>query len=302
MTPARATLVGFSAILLWALLALMTVLTAPVPPFELTALCFAIGAGVGLAWTAKTGGFARLRAVPPAAYGFGIAGLFGYHFCYFTALRLAPPAEAGLIAYLWPLLIVLLAGLMPGQRLSLWHILGALLAFLGVALLVGGKLESVSAGALPGFGMAFLCALIWSVYSVGSRRFGAVPTEAVTLFCLATALLSGLAHVAMEPTVWPANPLGWLAIAGLGAGPLGLAFFTWDIGMKRGDIQLLGVASYAAPLLSTVALVLAGITPAAPKLFAAAALIVGGAALAAWASARARRLSAGSAGRSLPSA
>jgi drug/metabolite transporter (DMT)-like permease len=49
-------------------------------------------------------------------------------------------------------------------------------------------------------------------------------------------------------------------VLALGIGPVGAAFFTWDIGMKRGDIQLLGVASYAAPLLSTLALVAAGIT------------------------------------------
>lgn len=289
MTTRSATIIGFTAILLWASLAVLTVLTAPVPPFELTAICFAIGAGVGLVWMLARGGLGRLRTVPPAAYAFGIAGLFGYHFCYFTALRMAPPAEAGLIAYLWPLFIVLLSGLLPGERLSPAHILGALAALAGVALLVGGNVTRVSGEALPGFGVAFLCALIWSVYSVGSRRFGAVPTEAVTVFCIATALLSALAHLALEQTVWPRGAAGWLATIGLGIGPLGIAFFTWDIGMKKGDIQLLGVASYAAPLLSTLALIAAGITPASPKILSAAVLIVGGAALAARASAKARR-------------
>jgi drug/metabolite transporter (DMT)-like permease len=70
----------------------------------------------------------------------------------------------------------------------------------------------------------------------------------------------------------------------LGLGPVGLAFFTWDIGMKKGDIQLLGVTSYAAPLLSTLALVLAGKADPSIRLLAAAVLITGGAALAARAS------------------
>ncbi len=42
-------------------------------------------------------------------------------------------------------------------------------------------------------------------------------------------------------------------------GPVGLAFYVWDIGVKQGDIQLLGTSSYAAPLLSTLLLVLVGI-------------------------------------------
>lgn len=139
---------------------------------------------------------------------------------------------------------------------------------------------------LPGLALAFGCALTWAAYSVLSRRLGDVPTESVTVFCLATAALSVMVHLAVEETVWPASGMGWLAMLALGLGPVGAAFFTWDIGMKRGDIQLLGVASYAAPLLSTLALVVAGVAPVTPTLALAAVLIAGGAALAARASAR----------------
>lgn len=136
MTRARATLIGFSAILLWALLALLTIGSAPVPPFLLNAICFAIGGAIGLVWTVVTGQGRLLRRVPVRVYLFGTIGLFGYHFLYFTAFRLAPAAETGLIAYLWPLFIVLLSGLLPGERLSFAHILGALIAFAGAALIV----------------------------------------------------------------------------------------------------------------------------------------------------------------------
>ncbi len=281
MTRNRATAIGFTAVLMWALLALLTVGSAPVPPFLLTALCFGIGGGLALVWLLAGRGLAVLRAVPLGVYLFGTAGLFGYHFLYFSALRMAPAAEAGLIAYLWPLFIVLFSGLLPGERLRGLHLIGAGLAFAGAALIVLRGGASFTPAALPGYGLAFLCALTWSTYSVISRRFGSVPTEAVTVFCLATAILSGLAHLALEPTVWPQGPLGWVSVLALGLGPVGAAFFTWDIGMKKGDIQLLGVASYAAPLLSTLVLVLAGIAQATPVLLLAALLIAGGALLAA---------------------
>jgi drug/metabolite transporter (DMT)-like permease len=277
----RATGIGITAILMWALLALFTVGSAPVPPFLLSALCFGIGGGLALVWLMLGPGLAVLNDVPLSAYAFGTAGLFGYHFLYFSALRLAPAAEAGLIAYLWPLLIVLFSGLLPGERLQRLHLLGALLAFTGAALIVMRGGVAFASAALPGYGLAFLCALIWSVYSVGSRRFGRVPTEAVTIFCLASAGLSVVAHVLLEETLWPTGVSGWSSVLALGLGPVGLAFFTWDIGMKKGDIQLLGVASYAAPLLSTLALVLAGIAEPTPVLAVAAVLITGGAVLAA---------------------
>ena len=286
MQTRKATIIGFSAILLWALLALFTIGSKPVPPFLLNTLCFALGGGIGLIWTAAKGGLGQLRSVSWRVYAFGTFGLFAYHALYFTAFRLSPTAETGLIAYLWPLFIVLLSGLLPGERLGWLHVVGALMAFSGAALIVLRGGVSLAGNSLAGLGLAFLCAITWAVYSVVSRRIGAVPTQSVTVYCLATAVLSGIAHLLFEETMWPEDSLGWLSVLALGIGPVGIAFFTWDIGMKRGDIQLLGVASYAAPLLSTLALVVAGIAPASPVLLVAAALITLGAALAARASAK----------------
>lgn len=283
MTKAKATATGFTAVLMWSLLALFTIGSAPVPPFLLNALCFGIGGLIGLAWTARQG-FGVLRGIDWRVYAFGTIGLFGYHFLYFTAFRLSPTAETGLIAYLWPLFIVLFSGLLPGEKLRAPHVIGALIAFAGAAVIVLGR-DDNGAGSAVGLTLAFLCALTWAGYSVLSRRLGNVPTESVTVFCLATATLSVLAHLALEETVWPADAMGWGAVLALGVGPVGAAFFTWDIGMKRGDIQLLGVASYAAPLLSTLALVAVGIAQPSWAIAIAAVLITGGAALAARASA-----------------
>ena len=96
MSRGRATAIGFGAVLLWAALALFTVAVGRVPPFQLTAVCFAIGGLIGLAWIAAGGrGLAAFRGLPKAVWIVGIGGLFGYHFCYFFALRNAtsPPSR-----------------------------------------------------------------------------------------------------------------------------------------------------------------------------------------------------------------
>jgi drug/metabolite transporter (DMT)-like permease len=286
MTRPQATAIGFVAVLLWALLALFTVGSAPTPPFLLNTLCFAIGGTLGLIWAAATGALPRLRKVPLRVYILGTLGLFGYHALYFSALRLAPAAEAGLIAYLWPLLIVIFSGLLPGEVLKNGHIIGACLGFAGAALIITGGGAGFSAEYAPGYALAVLCALTWSGYSVLSRKVGTAPTASVAVFCLASAALSLPMHLLFEETVLPQTTLGWAAIAGLGLGPVGLAFFVWDIGVKQGDIQLLGTSSYAAPLLSTLVLVIAGVAAPSFTLLWAAALITGGAAIAARASLR----------------
>jgi len=275
-----ATFVGFTAVLMWSLLAALTAATGAVPPFLLTALAFAIGAAVGLVWIAVRGRWSDLRQ-PAAAWVLGVGGLFGYHFFYFTALRQAPPVEASLIAYLWPLLIVILSAFLPGERLRWFHVAGAGLGLLGTALVVtGGRGIAVDLDYIPGYAAAFVCAVTWSTYSVMSRRFAAVPTGAVAGFCLVTALLSALAHLLLEETVWPAGAGEWLAVLALGLLPVGTAFYVWDYGVKHGDIQVIGASAYAAPLLSTAILIVAGFAAPSLAVGLAALLIAGGAVLA----------------------
>ncbi|QCO56258.1 EamA family transporter [Pseudorhodobacter turbinis] len=285
MTRNKATAIGFTAVLMWALLALFTIGSAPTPPFLLSAMCFGIGGVIGLVWTVRGAGLGVLAKVDWKVYAFGTLGLFGYHFFYFTAFRWGPNASTGLIAYLWPLFIVLLSGLLPGENLRKGHVLGAVIALVGAGVIVVTADGGAAGASLPALGLAFLCALTWSCYSVASRYFGAVPTESVTVFCLATAVLSLLAHLGLEQSVWPEGAMGWASVLALGLGSVGAAFFTWDMRMKQGDIQLLGVASYAAPLLSTLVLVLAGVAEATWSLALATVLITSGAALAAYASA-----------------
>src|SRR6185369_2748728 len=174
-----ATFIGFAAIAMWSLLSLLTVASGTVPPFQLAAMTFAIGGGIGAAtWLLRPHAVAALRQ-PPEVWALGVGGLFGYHALFFIALRLAPPAEAQLVNYVWPLFIVLGSALLPGERLKSHHVLGALVALAGTVVLFVGRDDITFAGAyLPGFACAFGAAVIWAVYSVLSRRFAAVPTDA----------------------------------------------------------------------------------------------------------------------------
>ncbi|MEO1291665.1 MAG: EamA family transporter [Pseudomonadota bacterium] len=289
----KATAIGFVAVILWSLLALLTVASGRVPPFQLVAMCFLIGGLIGLADIFRGGrSLGRAWQQPARVWLFGVGGLFGYHFFYFTALRNAvgAEAEAGLIAYLWPLLIVLFSALLPGERLRSGHVVGALLGFGGAAVILSGKVGGLSfdtAGestVMLGLALALVCALVWTGYSVGSRIVGEAPTDTVAGFCLVSAVLGAVCHLALEETVWPLTATELAGVIGLGLGPVGLAFYAWDIGVKRGDIQLLGVSSYAAPLLSTLILVVTGFAQASLELVLATGLIVVGSLLAARAS------------------
>jgi drug/metabolite transporter (DMT)-like permease len=278
----RATVSGFVAIGMWAGLGLFTAASGAVPPLQLVAMAFALMFALTLVkWIWRRDPVLRILRQQPAAWSLGVGGLFGYHFFYFMALRNAPAVEANLINYLWPLLIVVFAALLPGERLRWFHLAGALCGLAGAVLLVGkgGTFDFDQRYAL-GYASAIACACIWASYSVLSRRFATVPTDTVGGFCGVTALLAAMAHLIFETTHWPETTLQWLAVAGLGIGPVGLAFFFWDHGVKHGHIQLLGAAAYAAPLMSTLLLILAGFAELTWSVAFACALITGGAVLA----------------------
>ena len=284
MTLSRraATAIGFGAVLLWASLATLTAASGTMPPFQLLAVTFAIGGLAGAAlWTVRPNAIRALRQ-PWPVWLLGVGGLFGYHAAYFIALRHAPVVEAGLINYLWPLLIVLFSALLPGEKLKWQHLAGCALALAGAVLVVTrGRGLSLDPVYLPGYLAALFAAVAWGAYSVLSRRFAHVSSDAITGFCLATAALATVIHLLIEPTIWPVGLGEWAAIIGLGLGPVGLAFYVWDIGVKHGDIQVLGAASYATPLLSTGLLILTGFAAYTPLLLVASLLITAGAVLAA---------------------
>jgi drug/metabolite transporter (DMT)-like permease len=254
-----ATLSGLLAIVLWSSLALLTTATDGLPPFEVLAVGFGFAAVFGLIRTALRGrgGWRQLRQ-PWPALGLTTAALFGYHALYFIALKRAPAVEANLLNYLWPLLIVLFAALLPGVRIRGLQVVGTLLGLLAAIVLVTrGSGIGMQPRYLPGYFAALGAAVIWAAYSVLNRRHAQVPSEAIIVACAMVALFGALAHLGFEQTVRPSFTQ-WLVLALMGIGPVGAAFLLWDHGTKHGDIAVLGSLSYLAPLLSTLLLVLAG--------------------------------------------
>ncbi|HEX5958794.1 MAG TPA: DMT family transporter [Hyphomicrobiaceae bacterium] len=276
-----ATTLGVGAILLWATLASLTALKGGVPPFATTAVSLAIGGAIMAAVALVRGRPGLLKPTLPSL-GLGIYGLFVYHALYFSALRLAPPAEASLITSMWALFTVLFSALLPGHRLRPGHIVGALLGFAAAFVLTHDKLGGSAdlAAVRWGYVLAAGCALVWSSFSVASRLLAAVPSESLAAPALVSAVLAALCSLAFETWTGPEDWVAWAALAAIGAGPLGIAFLLWDIGMKKGNVPLLGVLSYAALIISTAMLVILGFAEPAWTLAVACALMVTAAVLA----------------------
>ncbi|GAB4212101.1 MAG: DMT family transporter [Rhodoferax sp.] len=278
--PERGALVlALGAIVLWGSLASLGVALAHVPPFLLTGLSLWVGALLAL--PLSRGRWQSLR-VPWTTLALGVYGLFGYHLLLFLALRHAPAVQANLINYLWPLLIVVLAPLLlPGLRWRAHHVFAACLGFGGAALVILARAPDVTgagAGSPWGYAAALAAALMWSTYSLLTRRVAPFGTAAIGSFAVVSGALALACHALWEPTVTLSLRDG-LLIAAMGLGPMGGAFFLWDAALKRGDARHIGVLSYLTPLLSTTGLLLLQGQWPTPSVVLAGLLILGAAAV-----------------------
>ena len=266
----QANLYALGAIALWASLASLGVSLTHIPPFLLTGIALIIGSVP--AWPFVLRDPSQWR-IPARTLALGVYGLFAYHFLLFIALRHAPPVEANLVNYLWPLLIVVLAPVvLPGVALRLPHVLAALLGFGGAAIaMVGGRELSgtLAWGYLPALAAAF----IWATYSLLTKRVAAFPTTAIGLFGLVSGVLSLLCHVVLEPAA-SLQARDWALLAVLGLGPLGASFFLWDKALKLGDARHIGILSYITPLASTALLLLVSGRPFSWSIAISTAMII----------------------------
>ncbi|HYW57198.1 MAG TPA: DMT family transporter [Polaromonas sp.] len=270
----QASLYALGAIALWATLAALSVSLTHIPPFLLTGIALVIGSIP--AWPQW-----RSWKLPPMTLALGIYGLFGFHFLLFIALRHAPPVEANLVNYLWPLFMVVLAPLfLPGLHLRPVHLLAALLGFAGAAVAILGARSGAAGGMgwawgyVPALGSAF----IWASYSLLTKRVLPFPTAAIGLFGLVSGVLSLLCHWAMEPAA-SLSGRDWILLAVMGLGPLGGAFFLWDKALKLGDARQIGILSYLTPLGSTALLMLVSGRALTWSIALAAVMIIGAAVL-----------------------
>ena len=246
----NAQLLAMGAILLWASLAPLGVQLAHLPPFWLTGVALLVGSVLALPLSRFD---PRQWRVPMSTLIMGVYGLFGFHFLLFIALRYAPPVQANLVNYLWPLGIVVMAPLfLRDAVLRPQHVMAALMGFAGAALAITGG-RSLSAewawGYVPALGSAF----IWASYSLLTRRVAHFPTAAIGGFAFVSGLLALACHWLWEPAVHP-TATDWLLVVVMGLGPLGGAFFLWDAALKRGNAQHIGLLSFLTPLLSTMLL------------------------------------------------
>lgn len=266
----QATIIGFFAIFLWSSLALFTTQVESIPPLLSLAITFGIASIFCLVINFIRGDLLHSwKKTPHRVKLLGGLSFFFYHFCYFYAFQHMPSFQAGIITSVWPLLIVLMMARSKGKTIKWGHLIGASIAFLGTVMIIhsGSQLSTIqnttrnipeTQATTLAYVAAVSCSLIWGGYALINRQLSNVPSCSILWYCLITTVLAIISHFMFEVSVWTLSQNTWISLIGLGFGPIGIAFFCWDIGVKHGNLSLLGVLCFTAPGLSVIWLALFG--------------------------------------------
>lgn len=275
---------GALGVVLWGSETALITLTQRLPPFQTVALAFAFAACLSaVGWWVTQVDIRSLLRQPPRVWLLTTFSLTVFHSCIYFAVRHAPPASSALLQGTTPLVVVFGSALLGGQRVRWWHLVGVGLGFTGVAVLVGTGSDTAAEFQNPGIYLALIAvaAALWGLYSILSRSLADVPSSALGISFLGSGVLTGLCHISFEHWIDPSLQ-EWLAIAGLGALPMGLAIFLWDFGVKRGDLQSLSALSYLEPLVGAVLVAAVGRGYLTVSMLWSGILIVGGATVASY--------------------
>ncbi|MFT4069043.1 DMT family transporter [Paraburkholderia sp.] len=269
-------------VLMWSTLATSVDLLHGVPTLFVNGVALTIGGLIGVPW-------AKHWKLSLGLLAAGSGLMFVYHVIYFYALQLGDPIGVSLLHYLWPVLILCLASrLSSEQARPRAPYFSAALGFGGAIAacwsVQGASNEPTMLGhhllnQVAAYALALLSAFAWAGYSVLGKRYSAVSSHAVGAFTLLAGLGCLVLHFSMEqtPTITTRD---WLVLVYMGLGPMGLAFYLWDFGMKRANTSVTTALSYATPVLSTVFLALYAARPLTMTLWVGVLLVTASIALA----------------------
>lgn len=266
------TLLGYLALIMWSTGATNACFLRDIPTFQVLGLVFLVSCIVSFVSLVKNKAWHQLK-VPSKTYllifcGAGLQQLF-----YIFAFSKAPPVEADIIIYLWPVLAVLLCALFFKDKIRPRYWLAVVLGLASVVLPSISKLSEANSLSLnSGHLFAFLCAVCWASYSAFAQRMRGINLYTVGL------VYAVMACLCFGYMLWAQIPFVWLtpsqtAVLIFYSFVVMFALQLWTKGMQFGKAKQLTVSSYLKPVISILLLYIFGLTELSLPLMVAVVLV-----------------------------
>jgi len=206
---------------------------------------------------------------------FGFLNPFLYYLVLLNAYNGLPAQIAMVVNYLWPVILVLLAVPILGQRLAPGGFLGIVMSFLGVALLAFMGRRTFEFELLP-LGLALLSTVIWAIYwLLNTRSRGDTNSVLLMCFTFGTAYLGIFGAVSGQKFIPAAASVPWLLY--IGVFEMGITYILWNTALKTASsASAVGSLIFLTPFLALVPIFLVVGEAIAFSTVAGLLLVVGG--------------------------
>ncbi len=200
------------------------------------------------------------------------------------ALLWLPASETALIAYTMPVWAAIIAWPVLGERPTLLRVIALVLAFGGLAVIMGGNGFIASAAKLPGILMALTGAIGFALGTVLAKKF---PLQLPPISAAAWQVGLGCFPVAVAglliETTHPAalTPFAWLLLFYSVAIAFCVCYITWFAALARLPASVAAIGTTAVPVIGVIVSALTLHEPFGVSQIAALALTLGGVVLAA---------------------
>jgi drug/metabolite transporter (DMT)-like permease len=254
----QATLIGFSAIVLWsAIIGFIKEVTHAFGPVGGSALMYS----VAFLFLLPSVGWVSLKKFSRTYLLWGGVLMVAYEVCLALSIGYSESnrqaIEIGMVNYLWPTFTLVATVVFHTHKVHWLIVPGILCSALGIGWVLGGEeglnfnqlVRNVQSNPLS-YGLAFLGALLWSAYCVVTVKY-ARGVNGVTLFFLGVALVLWAKYLLLGESVVMQVNLSSIVYLVIAAGAMGFGYAAWNVGIMSGNVTLLTVASYFIPVLSS---------------------------------------------------
>ena len=264
------------AVLLWATWPTLAVAAGACPPFLLSGLAAAVGFALSFGVALVRGEALAFLRTPVRTLLVVTVGMTAHNVLFLRAVPRIGAAEANVLVYLWPILLVMLLSRVRRERIRRRQAVGILLSFIGAALAIG---PSFALGIdRLGVVLAVLAGLAFAIM-VAVRSTADEGHDVVGPAMGPIALLSFAGHVLFEPSTVPSSEQ-LLVAAAIGVAPLWLGHAAWDRAARGGHAAMISGIAYLTPIVAVGLLAMLGLGAFTTAALAGATLVVIGARIA----------------------
>lgn len=185
-------------------------------------------------------------------FGLGLLGNYLYYILLYGALNKTTASEGFILAYTWPMLILILSFIILKQKVTLKKLLGITMGFLGIVIITTkGNISHLSFTNIDGDLLAIGGALTFALFSVLGKKYNYDKVISVFVYFLSAQIFLFPTIALLSEFKWPSLAV-WPLLIYNGIFVNGVSYVFWFKALEHGETHIISNLLYLTPFLSLV--------------------------------------------------